>query len=299
MLRVVVERIAALACVVVVLGTVAPAQSVPPGNRHPDLSVPPLLTAIARADNDCVPDEPYADRGAQQVSLPAAVRNKIHAVTLADFQSRNFEILTRLATRYGPVFRVTPPRASHRHLYVFKLRTVMDLFDLVLILHDRRTDAVTPRPVRFSTRWMSRRKGWRLVKPPLVRFDDLDQDGQDEIVYQVRIHNGTMINAVAYHYLHVGHDTSLAEVFVRETRLVNLFAPAGDPHAFILRDIEKLGPGRIRLRTTLADTPFRSGGDEAGSVELCRERPGSRFRESARRVRLPRYERLLLNVCGD
>ena len=269
-----------------------------PGNRHPDLTRPPLERAIARADNDCVPDEPYADAEALRVPVAAAVRARIHAYVLAKFNQRNFEAPTRIASRYGPLFRIRFPGRSPRDLYVFKHRIVDLCHDLVLFVHDRKTDAVTRKPVRFSTRWMSRRKSWVMMKAPLIRFDDLDQDGRVEIVCRDRRHNGTMYNAVLHRFLHVKPDLSFEAIFVLESPLRNLYEPdvAGQA-AYLVRTIEKTGPRAIRVRVTLSRRPHVPGNEVAGWIDLTCQRPGTPFRETHRHVLLERYRNLLLYCC--
>ena len=294
-----------------------------PGLPRMSDTTPALSWAIERADHDYVPDPPYDDSGARHVRLPKTVRHAIHNLALPEIrrewrmeraESRMLsrrtptgsdpihewpEDVLRRADHYGPVFQIPFPRPKHLHLYVFRLRTVMSFFDMVILVHDSRTDRVTTTPVRFSTRWMAKRPHGSLVQPPLIHFDDLDQDGRLEVVYQKREHNGTMVNSVVYHYLAVAKDLSFREIFQRETRLVDLYARWDEEReGYINREIDKLGPGKIRLRVLLVDHPPDTTGREAGRMTYEQRRPGEPFRETSRTVDIPRYEKLLVNICG-
>lgn len=292
-----------------------------PGRKQAPDTTPALAVAIARADNDCVPDQPYMDAGARRVRLPESVQRAIHAMALPEIKREvgTEKAETRLhlsqhpedknryrvlpdgilpkADHYGPIFRIDAPGPTNRHrVYAFRLRTVMSFFHFVILVHDTRTDRVTATPARFSMRWAARRKRWGLVRQPLVQFDDLDLDGRPEVVFQKREHNGTMVNSAVYHYLRVDTDLSLKRVFERETRLVDLYA---EGEGYINRTIEKLAPGRIRLTSLLVTHPFDTTGELAGTVILEQRKRGEPFRVVSRQVRLPRYKGLLVNVCGD
>lgn len=295
-----------------------------PGRKEAPDTTPALAVAIARADNDCVPDQPYMDAGARRVRLPESVQRAIHAMALPEIKREvgTEKAETRLhlsqhpedknryrvlpdgilpkADHYGPIFRIDAPGPTNRHrVYAFRLRTVMSFFHFVILVHDTRTDRVTAKPVEFTARWMSRRKDWHNIRPPLIHFDDLDQDGRREVVFQTSAHNGTEIDLASYHYLQVGSDLSLTEVFQRETRLFDGWARNDGRRGYINRAIEKLAPGRIRLTSLLVTHPFDTTGELAGTVILEQRKRGEPFRVVSRQVRLPRYKGLLVNVCGD
>jgi len=270
------------------------------GNRDPDITPPPLRTAIVRADNDYVYDEPYEEMGSKRVRLPDAVRVKICAVTLQQFRSTYYE--TVLPKKYfdlfGPVFRIRVPGDKQRHLYVYKVYTVMHFFDLVLILHDCGTDKVTPNPPRFSGRWMEGRKNLVLMKPPLVNFDDLNLDGNPEVVFQERLHNGTDANAAVYRFLHIGNALSLSPIFHLETRLTlayHRYAERDGPFAYLylIRSIEKVKSNRIVVRVSLSTDPFKKGKEQAGFVALESPKASSPFEVKEKITYVGKYEGFL------
>ncbi len=267
------------------------------GNRDPDLTPPPLRTAIAPADNDYAYKEPYEDDGSKHVLLPKSVREKICEVTLKQFLSTYYETdkPKKYAEIFGPVFRISFPGTEHLHLYVYNLYTIMGERDFVLLVHDVRTDKVTAQPARFSGWWMRGCLLAAALKKPLVDFDDLNLDGKPEVVFQERVHNGTELNAVIYHYLHVGHDLSLVPIFNLETRSYqDLFYTEDGRSGYVMRTIEKVRPNRIIVRVTLSGDPFKEGKMKLGFVEMDSRDAASPFEEKKQVVHIKKYERFLL-----
>jgi hypothetical protein len=268
------------------------------GNRDPDLRPPPLRTAIARADNDYAYEEPYEDEGSKHVPLPNSVREKVCGVLPEQFLSTSNETVKpkKYAEIFGPVFRVTIPGDKHRHLYVCKLYTMMAGYDFILVVHDVRTDEVTAQPARFSGWWM---RGCLLAVPfkkPLVDFDDLNLDAKPEVVFQERVHNGTELNAIIYHYLQVEKDLSLVPIFDLETRTYHdLFYTEDGRSGYVIRTIEKVKPNRITVRVTLSADPFKEGKMKLGFVELERQDASSPFEEKKQVVHVKEYEQFLLH----
>ena len=271
-----------------------------PQNRHPDLTPPPLEWAIVQADNDCSLQKPYVRPGSRLVRLPDAVRKKICEVTLEQFRSTAFEGPTRYAHLFGPVFRIQAPDRATLRLYVYRVRSIMTEFNMVLLLHDTRTGQVTPRPVSFSGRWLGEADPLLLLQRPYVSFDDLNLDGWAEVVFQERVHNGTEFNAVWYEYLSVGDDLSLTPIFTLETRMspgYDLRRLGGD--GFVIRTIDKPAPNRIIVRSRLAEKPFGPGDREAGYVVLESPDARSSFRVKETVVYVELYRRLLLNLIDE
>lgn len=277
------------------------------GNRDPDITAPALETAIARADNDYAYEEPYRDKASKSVPLPGPVREKICQVTLENFLNTFYEGIEpqKYSGLFGPVFRIRIPESDSLHLYVYVLKGIGVVSDtFCLILHDIQTDKVTEEPRCFYGRWMYGRWPWIPIGKPFVGFDDLNLDGNPEVVFKERIHNGTVLNAIVHHFLHIGGDLSLVPIFRLEARSSHDFFNEGRP-GYLVRTIEKLKPNRILLSVTVSADPFESGSKKIGSVILESSGPSSPF-EAKQKVMHPdrqhsgrwhvTYEKLLLHT---
>jgi hypothetical protein len=105
------------------------------------------------------------------------------------------------------------------------------------------------------------------MKPPLVYLDDLNLDGNPEVVFKERIHNGTELNAIVHHFLHIGSDLSLLPVFRLEARSYHDHFMTGRP-GYLIRTIEKQQSDRILIRVSVSDDPFKEGKMKVGHVVL-------------------------------
>jgi hypothetical protein len=244
------------------------------GNRDPDVTPAPLETAIVRADNDYVFNEPYEDEGSKLVELPEPVRKKMCQVTLKKFHDTFFESIKpqKYSGLFGPVFRIRIPDSDHLHLYVYIINGIGTYSDVFcLILHDCHTNEVTPNPVCFSGRWMYGHWPAIPVKKPFVDFNDLNLDSNPEIVFKERIHNGTELNAIVHHFLRIGSDLSLALIFRLEERsyhhCFNDCFITGRP-GYIIRTIEKQETNRILVGVSVSTEPFKEGKMKVGHVVL-------------------------------
>jgi hypothetical protein len=244
------------------------------GNRDPDITPPPLETAIVRADNDYVFDEPCEEKCSKLVELPEPVRRRMCQITLKKFLNTFYEGIKpqKYSGLFGPVFRIQVSNRENLHLYVYIINGIGTYSDVFcLILHDCRTDEVTPRPICFSGRWMYGRWPAIPIKKPFVDFNDLNLDGSPEVVFKERIHNGTELNAIVHHFLHIGSDLSLTPIFRLEKRsyhhCFNDCFITGRP-GYIIRTIERQKSNRILLRVSVSDDPFKEGRMKVGHVVL-------------------------------
>lgn len=116
-------------------------------------------------------------------------------------------------------YRISAPQ--HRELYVAEVTSVMGIDYFHLVLYDPPTGTVTQNPPRIWAKW-TQGCGAKdpLLKTPYVSFADLFNNHHDQIVFEERVHNGTMYNAVVYRYFDVGTDLALTPILVRETRLL-------------------------------------------------------------------------------
>ncbi len=233
------------------------------GNRDPDVTPPPLKTAIIRADNDYVFNEPYEDKDNKRVKLPEPVRKKMCQVTLKKFLGTFYEGIKpqKYSGLFGPVFRIQVPEREYLHLYVYIMNGIGTDSDIIcLILHDCHTNEVTPKPVCFSGQWMYGRWSAIPIKKPFVDFNDLNLDGNPEVVFKERIHNGTALNAIVHHFLHIGSDLSLTPIFRLEALSCGYDGRAG----YLIRTIEKPEPNQILVRVSA--NRFKEGEKNIGYV---------------------------------
>ena len=145
--------------------------------------------------------------------------------------------------------------AERRQLFVANLYAGPGAQYFYLIVYDPKTGALTKAPPRTSSRWMDDERG---LSEPLVSRADVFRDGNRQIVLEQRVHNGTMYNAVIYHYFAVGPHLELTRVLARET---NVLAPWPADGRYV-REITKLAPRRLRLET-FQERPGRTKGREA------------------------------------
>lgn len=257
--------------------------------------MPKKLTAIVTQDNDLSLDkQPKGER----VGVPEAIQQTIHTVARKSFENwkrafqgsseppKYFEM--KLDDVYGMVFRIEVPQK--RDLFIFQENGLFGAIFYHLILFDPHTNAVTQSPPRIYGKWMQGGfLGGKLLKP-LISFEDLDQDGRPEIIIQERVHNGTMYNAVVYHYLKVGPDISLHRILALETRLIDMYTE--DLGGLIIRRVTKLAPNQVKLETFL-EVEHRKP-QKLGEVILIRDDGYSPFQVSSRHIINPRYKDLLI-----
>ncbi|MCF7975631.1 MAG: leucine-rich repeat domain-containing protein [Phycisphaerae bacterium] len=240
------------------------------GNRDLDLTRPALETAIVRSDNGYVLNEPYEDEGSQRVPLPGPVRKKVCEVTLKAFLREFYEGIEpqKYSALFGPVFCIRVPDREALLLYVYLINGIGTLpHTICLITYDSDSGRAGPDLVCFSGQWMG--TGWPLVPmgAPCVDFDDLDLDGQLEIVFKERIHNGNVLNAVVHHFFHVGSDLCLVPILRLEKYTCSPFSLRQDGRdRYLVRSVEKVGPGRIHVRVSLSADPFAQGEQGIGYI---------------------------------
>lgn len=275
------------------------------GNRDPDITPPLLETAIIRADNDYVFNEPYEDKDSKRVNLPEPVRKKMCQVTLKMFLGTFYEGIKpqKYSGLFGPVFYINVPEREYLHLYVYIIKGIGTYSDVFcLILHDCHAGEVTPNPVCFSGQWMY--GCWPAIptSKPFVDFDDLNLDGNPEVVFKERIHNGTALNAIVHHFLHIGGDLSLTPIFRLEALSCGYDGRAG----YLIRTIEKPEPNQILVRVSA--NPLREGEKKVGYVFLESRNVSSPFVWKEKVIYLenedsgrwtPDYEKLLLHSWGS
>lgn len=253
------------------------------------------LTAVITRDNDFTIDQ---QPGGKAVPVPAPVTRKIDSlvdVVYAQFRcDPGEECYYPRSFFYGPVFRIAGPR--NLELYVFRRIAPLGAEFFFFILFDPVTKKVTSDPPYIFAKWMGGVEGVELQKP-LLSFDDVDGDGQTEIVIQEQVHNGTMYNAVVYHYYHVSADLVLHPILAVETRLLDLVTE--EQGGVITRTLQKLKKRQLRLDVFLDLPGPASNRRKLGEVVLRNSRPGAPFLIIERRVFDTKYAGMLVTASGE
>jgi hypothetical protein len=222
-----------------------------PGSPHRQKPVrhgPPLY-AIHPPSNDLDPDR--TPSGAH-LRLPAPVKRKVRELTHKEsdgsYEDAGVESRPYLHIRdfYGPILKITTP--TQYDLYVFKVICRLVDGSYYFVLFDRATGAVTEDPPMIYAKWMSG-DGPAPLRRPIVAFRDFDGDGKSELVVQERVHNGTMYNAVIYHFYKIDDKLGLHHVMGLETRLFDLYTE--DDNGVITRTIRPISPTKLRLTAVL------------------------------------------------
>jgi hypothetical protein len=275
------------------------------GNRDPDMTPPPLPAVIVRADNDYVFNEPYEDKDSKRVKLPEPVWKKMCQVTLKKFLGTFYEGIKpqKYSGLFGTVFCINVPDRQYLHLYVYFINGIGTDSDIIcLILYDCHRAKVSPQPHCFSGRWMYGRWPAIPISKPFIDFNDLNLDGNPEVVFKERIHNGTCLNAIVHHFLHIGGDLSLTPIFRLESLSCGYDGRAG----YLIRTIEKPEPNQLLVRVSAK--PQREGEKKVGYVFLESHNASSLFVWKEKVIYLedgdsgswtPDYEKLLLHSWGS
>jgi len=244
------------------------------------------LTAVVTAANDFTTSRhPVGTR----VSVPRVVARKIETLVGQAYSPENKSYFPRRSF-FGPIFRITAPKNCY--LYVFRRTGPMDSDFYFFILFDPATNRITRNPVFIYGKWMEGDDWGSELRRPLLSFEDIYGDGELELIVEERVHNGTMYNAVVYHYYYASPDLALCPILAVETRLFDVFT--WKMRGVITRAVRKLAKGEIRLEVTLDyqdPTPVHA---ELGSVILHSSQPGNPFEIVERAVIDSKYARLLI-----
>lgn len=242
---------------------------------HPSLAT---AVAVGEGKGSTVPLPPPVAR---------MVRRLFRSVTVNDFLHGEWLITDSFRIDdpwYGRVYRFRGP--GERFVYVYRLLDRSSVYDFFVMVYDPKARRVTHRPLRISGRWMREKHFEQASAGPVtgrvISFDDLDLDGRPEVVVQEVWHCGTECGSVIYRYLHVERDLSLSQIAARETCIPHRFC--GGRRTFILREFEKLAPGKIRLVVRAGPGPEAHEHDEIGWVLFDSEGPGRPFVAGERKV---------------
>ena len=216
------------------------------------------------------------------IPLPQEVIKKIHELALAYFQSYGLQdTCIKLADVYGPViYQIDTPRNCQ--LYIFQLTAFSNILTYHLIFFDPTRNQVTPAPPSIAGYSACSHGQCELLEAPYVGFDDINQNGEEEIVFQRQAHNGTF-NAVQYLYYDIAPDLALTTIFVLETRIPH---PSKSTQIY-MRDVQKLKPNQLKVGTYLLDATTGAMIDDLGFVILEAVDDTSAFRVMSKTVTAP------------
>jgi hypothetical protein len=254
------------------------------------------LVAYQPMNNDLNPDN--MEQG-PAIGVPGAVEKRLQVIAQRalkrwrQFCGRGKECVATLDRFFGPVVRIQGPPPLE--LYVFK-RTIPAPGGAFyyFVLFDPRTGAATPNPPSIFAKWMELTREGNL-KRPVVTFVDFDHDGRLECVVEEVVHNGSLYNALMYHYYAIEPNLGLRHVLAIETNYLCLDFQA--PGARIMRTIRAISPEEIEL-TAVLELPARPP-ERIGVVRLTRPDLESPFRVRSRQVFVERYRGLLVSGSGD
>jgi hypothetical protein len=229
--------------------------------------------ALATEDNDiriAGDDRPSGKPVPMPLPVVQQIRNEAKAV-LARVPAGTADDLT-CKDLLPDTYRISEQQG--RQLFVAHVYVGLDIGYFCFILYDPATGKVTQHPPEMSAKWT---EGFgakdELMKPPFVSTADLFRNRQPQIVFEERVHNGDVYNAVIYHYFAVGPDLSLIRILALETRLLAL-----DPNdGLFVRELTHVSDFRLRLDTFKVDKKGSSKRTELGYVLLGSSSPDTPF----------------------
>ncbi len=240
------------------------------------LQQPNISYGIHNDNNDLS----FSDEGdGTLIPLPQGVVGKIYELALAYFQGHGLQYTCiKLADVYGPViYQIDTPQ--NYQLFVLQLTDFSYTLTYHLILFDPTLDQVTLAPPSIPGHPACSQGQCELLEAPYVSFDDINQDGEKEIVFQRQAHNGTF-NAIQYFYYNIAPDLTLTTIFALETRIPH---PSRSTQIY-MRDVQKLKPNQLKVETYLLDTTTGAVIDDLGFVILEAVDDTSAFRVMSKTV---------------
>ena len=164
------------------------------------------------------------------------------------------------------------------------------------ILYDPTTGRVTANPPAVGSKWPQLFGAFDpLVYTPFVSSADLFGNHRPQIVFEERVHNGTVYNGVVYHYFDVGPNLELTRVLALETRVLPL-----DPRkGLLVRELTQLEPGHLRITMFEQSNRPDAQRKELGFVNLQSDGPGIPFRVVDQHVEDRDYDKALVTFMGS
>ena len=247
------------------------------------------LFAIVRPDNDIDTEEkPQGELVPVPLHIEGVIDNLVDEyfnrlkphLDVSEQASFSIELL------YGPIFKIKAPH--NKDLFVFLLNFQYGCASFYFIMYDEHDYKATSHPPSFSCRWMNSGD----LEKPIISFQDFDMDGTQELVAQEIAHNGTLYNAVVYHYYKVMPDLSLKHILALETQLVDIFTDGT-----IIRSIKMLDHHTLRMNVDLEFPQDQTKRKSLGYVILERANPDTAFQIKERHSLNEKYSGVLITAC--
>jgi hypothetical protein len=238
--------------------------------------------AFWRADNDVFPDETVAKAF---VAVPDVVRHRIGSFVARKRVEQTWE----MGDLSWEVFLVRGPLT--RDLYVTHVDKSCGGDWYFIFVYDRLENRISATPAMISVKWTH-----ASLEKPMISFDDLDEDGEPEVVVEECVHNGTAYDAVVHHYFAVQNDLSLKRILAVETWLHDLRSPNED--GVIHRRIVTRNRNEIVVACEL-ESPIGSKSTAIlGEVHLRRSRGAGPFAVLEKCVHRMAYASILVTGSG-
>jgi hypothetical protein len=249
------------------------------------------LTAVATESNDFATDGHPVGKS---VPVPSVVARKIESLVDRVYRPEDKTYLPR-ESFFGSIFRITAPK--NRYLYVFRRTGPLGSDFYFFMLFDPATNKITRSPPYIYGKWMEVDDWGAELRRPLLSFEGILGDGEQECVVEERVHNGTIYNAIVYHYYHMSSDLALSPILAVETRYLDLFTE--NQHGIITRTVKSLGKGQVRIEVSLDCDGPPPQNRILGFVILRSSKPGRPFAIVERTVLDPTYGCALITASGE
>jgi hypothetical protein len=253
------------------------------------------ILGISTPDNDIRLDRDRRTAG-KPVKVPEVVADKIYrlAATMLAGDSAALSDGFTCEELFSPVYRISG--LGRLELFVAQVSVPRGPAWFFLILDDPLTGATTEVPPRIGSKWpMLFGAQDELVRLPLVTTVDLFGDDRREVVFEERVHNGTIYNGTVYHYFAMGPDLKLTPLLARETRVLD---PTNDSRLYI-REITPLGARRLTLDLYEVAAQWPARRKPLGSAFLERPPGGGPFRVVERHPLGDTHTKELVTLCDS
>lgn len=217
-------------------------------NIPSDCGSVPRLFALKTSVNQLALGRSKATTGE---NLPPAVARKVRELGLQLWQYFRHVVAERHRESGTPEAECYPKVADiFGNAYRLQYKGTIEVFvahfyggfgyeEVRIILFDKVTERVTATPPEVFSRWRIMAKDDSL-RGTILRFEDIDRDGRNEIGVLEYIHNGNMYNGQVIHYFTVDEGLGLNES-------LNLEIETLTPHIRIKRSIQWISANSLNL----------------------------------------------------
>lgn len=173
--------------------------------------LPNTKQAIIRADNDFVT---YTDTISPRLPIPQLVNQKID--TLLE-KNKKLKLIDIFEVKHD----------DNINVYLVKTKGVSKVLRYYLFAYHLNNKIITKEPPYVNGRWMENDEvgfhpSRRFLTPPLLYFEDINKDNHSEIVIKIRVHNGTVYNALVHNFYQINNNMDISLIFAFESKQVDL-----------------------------------------------------------------------------